>query len=887
MKIDAIEITDVLRFRGRCRLEFRDLEPGLIAVVAPNGGGKTSLIETVPGTFWRRLPSREDGSDPAHYATSREATQAVEFTDEYGLRFRARLNIDGQTRNTDAVLEALTPDGAFDHKLNDGKKSTYKQAIAEILPTYELFCTSAFAPQGQGDRLVKASNSESQDIFGELLGLQRYAAMHKTAKTAADRSSVVRDRLISVRDALAGASGEAADTELLQLADALQREGGDAEVRRRELAEQLETFDARIATVQDKVSAYAAASQRITTLERELADRQGERAGISRDQAAAVTALQAHQALIITERDAAIAAAPNALQGTQRLQDLVAERQATEDLRAQADAASDAERASITRKRDAALADTGNKIAGNQQIQEMAADISAAVATIAVLDVKLTRDQSMLDTLQADRAAAGAALLAVEREIAALAPAGEQLTRARADSELLGTVPCGGVPPYAACRFLVNAAAAMARIPALEAELRPKAALADRVGAHTRTIQQLDVTIAELQESLKHATSAKAEHQKKARYAEQLAVSTERVKQLEAQQATATSEADEALSQARTRYNARVEELNERIAAATAAIATLEDERAGQLRDLTDQAHRAAAAAGAEAQRRHDARLEELATRAAALDAAIARLGSELAAARADLDSSAAGHDQAIRLQQEQESARTDWDAITATLARVAAGHEDYARRRAALERARTRLVDVGQRIAAVEAQLLRWRDLAAIMSRTGLPDLEIDAAGPTISATTNEILNHCFGPRFSVEIFTQVEKADKSGMKSEFSIRVTDNEDGGKPRNIGALSGGEKVIVCEALMNAISIYVNQRSAMPIRTLFRDETGSALDPENAIRYVQMLRKVRELGGIHHIFFVSHNPEAAAMADAQIQITDGRARIVRAPFTEAA
>jgi hypothetical protein len=79
------------------------------------------------------------------------------------------------------------------------------------------------------------------------------------------------------------------------------------------------------------------------------------------------------------------------------------------------------------------------------------------------------------------------------------------------------------------------------------------------------------VTIAELQDSVKRATSAKVEHQKKARLAEPLAVSTERVAQLKALQATAAAEAEEALASARVRYDFRVDELTERHATMTVA----------------------------------------------------------------------------------------------------------------------------------------------------------------------------------------------------------------------------------------------------------------------------------------------------------------------------
>jgi hypothetical protein len=81
--------------------------------------------------------------------------------------------------------------------------------------------------------------------------------------------------------------------------------------------------------------------------------------------------------------------------------------------------------------------------------------------------------------------------------------------------------------------------------------------------------------------------------------------------------------------------------------------------------------------------------------------------------------------------------------------------------------------------------------------------------------------------------------------------------------------------------MCAIALYVNERSPMPIRTLWRDETGAALDPVNAIAYVQMLRKVLELGHFHHVFFISHNAAAAALADTQIRVGGGTAVIVHA------
>lgn len=113
------------------------------------------------------------------------------------------------------------------------------------------------------------------------------------------------------------------------------------------------------------------------------------------------------------------------------------------------------------------------------------------------------------------------------------------------------------------------------------------------------------------------------------------------------------------------------------------------------------------------------------------------------------------------------------------------------------------------------------------------------------------------------------------------------DNERGGAARDLGDLSGGEKVIVGEALANAIALYNNTRSGLQIQTLFRDETTGSLDPETAPLYVAMLRKVQQLGDVRQIVYVTHSPGSAALADAQIQFAGGTATIAWPPFREAA
>jgi len=169
------------------------------------------------------------------------------------------------------------------------------------------------------------------------------------------------------------------------------------------------------------------------------------------------------------------------------------------------------------------------------------------------------------------------------------------------------------------------------------------------------------------------------------------------------------------------------------------------------------------------------------------------------------------------------------------------------------------------------------WRHLQKALGRDGVQALEIDAAGPEVSELINELLHSCYGPRFTVALETTTQKKDGKGSKEVFDLRVIDTE-GGTDGSASDLSGGERVIVAEALSLAIAIYNTQRSAMPIQDLFRDEVAGALDYENAPRYVAMLRRALELGSFARVYFVAHSRDLWDLADAQIVVADGKVEV---------
>ena len=165
------------------------------------------------------------------------------------------------------------------------------------------------------------------------------------------------------------------------------------------------------------------------------------------------------------------------------------------------------------------------------------------------------------------------------------------------------------------------------------------------------------------------------------------------------------------------------------------------------------------------------------------------------------------------------------------------------------------------------------WRFIADAFSRNGLAVLLIDAAGPEISEITNDLLHASFGDRFRASLVTQTAKASGQGMKETFELSVFDAETG-RDHELTDLSGGQQVIVDEALKAALALYTARRADHSSKTCFRDETTGALSEANVDHYISMLRRLQDLGGYDHLIYVTHSAEAAAKADWTVRVADG-------------
>jgi hypothetical protein len=120
--------------------------------------------------------------------------------------------------------------------------------------------------------------------------------------------------------------------------------------------------------------------------------------------------------------------------------------------------------------------------------------------------------------------------------------------------------------------------------------------------------------------------------------------------------------------------------------------------------------------------------------------------------------------------------------------------------------------------------------------------------------------------------------------MKDEFTVKVFDNETGGDWRDISELSGGEKVIVQEALMCAIAHLCERALAdADSHAVARRDRRRARSRERASGTSRCCGRCASSAASITSSSSPITPAASALADAQIRVGGGTARIVLPPF----
>ncbi|MBA4372274.1 MAG: hypothetical protein C0402_05380 [Thermodesulfovibrio sp.] len=187
------------------------------------------------------------------------------------------------------------------------------------------------------------------------------------------------------------------------------------------------------------------------------------------------------------------------------------------------------------------------------------------------------------------------------------------------------------------------------------------------------------------------------------------------------------------------------------------------------------------------------------------------------------------------------------------------------------IELAKERIAVLASEVEALDRDISEWQVLEKAME--GIITLEIDDAGPTVTAITNDILLSCYGPRFSVNIKTQDAKVggDKD-MKEVFDIVVYDSQRN-ESKSLSVMSGGEETWIDDAITRGISLFNASRGGVNYQLLFSDEKDGRLTEEKKKEFMAVKRRVLELGGFLGEYFISHTKEIQEMADAVIDLEE--------------
>lgn len=871
----SLRLKGLTRYREPLELDLSTIPPGLVAIVGGNGEGKTTLMDALgPVPLYRRFSTRPGALKDGCGDRDTQVDLSLAYR---GRTYRLLVNVDPQAAGGAGKQEAyLFEDGV--PMTQNGRVSDYDEAIAAVFPPREVFLASAFGAQSKAGSFLSLDMKGRKDLFAELLGLGHL-------QTLAERSAAGRRPLDAIaadleRDAARLLEDEASAVHLRAeaglfanaLREALVNEGALEQMH----LEALTRAQAAAALLDQLAEACRQAEARVSGLERTAAAAWAEASDLTRS---------------ITASESTAAGETEARERAGLLAAAVADQRSAEsEWRT-------AHQRVVTAERS--VADLGSSIARARSDIDRASATIAASATarsnIASLRDQIARFAGVRDRITAlDRAIREAEPLVRMRlrDADAEVGAGDIIIRetaiaiaaAEAAEKLIGGVPCGGkvmrraderTIPFGSeqedidcgtCLFLSSAQAGAATLPALRAK-QDAARTRKAEGEEKRQLARDENELLDKQRS--ELAQAQRESVELARLEADLA----RNEAL----ATGANAAETARAEATRRADALAADL----AACETEAAAARSAEADTITRGATLAARARELTGA------DVRLREL-------EAALARLPllrDQKAAAEQRAFMAERERDQVV-VPPPPEAQRSVSEAaaeeVNEAAERLAVARAASRSAGDAAQHAKGRLAQLGD-LSARSAALATRRDgvarrrsgfvlLEAALGRNGIQALEIDAAGPEVSTLCNELLEACFGSRFTLSLRT-IQEAEKGRVQKEvFDLAIHDGLRGGGPRTHDWLSGGEQVLVNEALRLALSIFNARRHGAMFETLFRDEADTGLSENLRPLFPLMLRKAMELGGFRNLYFITHAREAWEQADTIIRVEDGRATI---------
>lgn len=810
-------------------LNLSDLPAGIIVLSAANGSGKTTILDNL--SPYRVMPYKANRGNYSpnafsYYGQVRGEAQKEFIFDMDGERYRSLINIDGDRKKQEAYL--YRSDAGKWQALPgiDGKLDPYDRAVVEVCGTPELFFTSVFRCQ-KAKAISDYSKGDIKEIIAELIG--------------AEGNKLLSEKARRVKQELAGKT-EILMFERKRIKDVIDREPG-----------LLLEKDGATQIIVESEQNVRILTEGVHAIQEEI---NGLGVAIAREEEKKAEAAK-FEAKILDVKQRLLSLGETILAKDETFARKI------ETIKAKGDQVRrDYNRFSAGRvEKKQALQEKIEKAArlieNGPKLKERARNKVAIEKAVAELKEDLARlEQKYTEYSDKLRAITETEVLiaAKEKELHQIETAqmtkqdtaGRCLKEAQQGAEKLKTVPCTK-DIAAQCRFVKDAVEAQDRIPELEMHL-------ERVCIGDERIPELTAAIEELREQTRgkatvalHIKSIEKDRKEKG----------EAIRGYEQNLAT-ISQALELLP--------RVELAEQQIPEYRAEMGQIEAESGAKTEIFKKEI-------GAIDQEEIDVRSEKEATRqgmaedVGKLEIEVNDL--EILKRACEIVGQAAQQKEALLYKIRErteviESARRMANEYHGKLGAIEQALADA-------EKATGKLEGVNARITYLADEAGQWGVLEQAFGNDGIIALEIDDAGPSISALTNELLQVYSGV-FSIRFETQGVKAD-GGIKEQFAIMVLDGRNN-EAVNLTEMSGGERDFIEDAITKSIAIYNAQSSGKRYQTLFTDEKDGALDSEKKREFFAIKKRVLELGGYERELAITQTPELLAMADAVIRLKKG-------------
>lgn len=154
-------------------------------------------------------------------------------------------------------------------------------------------------------------------------------------------------------------------------------------------------------------------------------------------------------------------------------------------------------------------------------------------------------------------------------------------------------------------------------------------------------------------------------------------------------------------------------------------------------------------------------------------------------------------------------------------------------------------------------------KSLTIALSERGVQSMLLERAMDRVVEIANLLLASCANGRYSIG-FSSVRDKKTGGLAVDFDIVVHDAEMG-ESRSAMSLSGGESVVVSEAISRAVMAAASEIFSR-IETIVEDESDASLDNERRMEVLNMKKACISMGLFKKDIFVTHFPEIISACD---------------------